>query len=67
MQVLAGGGAGLGFEGKAAPWPSSVCQSMSSGQEMSSFAAKMDTVGEIINNVNSCIFSTLCHKWCITF
>lgn len=51
--MLAGGGARLGFEEKTAPWPFSICQSMSGGQEMRSFAVKMDTVEEIINNVNS--------------
>lgn len=64
---MAVGGSRLGFEGKTAPWPFRVCQSMASGQEMRSFAAKMDTVQEIINNVNSCIFSTLSHKQSITF
>lgn len=67
VHVLAGGGARLGFEGKTAPWPFSVCQSMSRGQETRNFAAKMGTVEEIINNVNSYIFFTLSHKWSITF
>lgn len=67
VHVMAVGGSRLGFEGKTAPWPFRVCQSMASGQEMRSFAAKMDTVQEIINNVNSCIFSTLSHKQSITF
>lgn len=58
---------GWALRGRQLLWPSSVCQSISSGQEMRSFAAKMDTVEEIINNVNSCIFSTLSHKWSITF
>lgn len=58
---------GWALRGKTAPWPFSVCQSMSRGQETRNFAAKMGTVEEIINNVNSCIFSTLSHKWSITF